>query len=135
MLKFVHVRPPSIKLDQRFAHRGGITLAYTMPERKGDRMIWVAAAFCNRMDTYNKKKGRELATEKFMRGERIQISTSTKVGLGLQLNRMFQEMLHTSVPFDNEENYGRLRQSRQKPQVSTKCRVQGNEPAGNQQEA
>lgn len=135
MLKFVHVRPHSIRLDQRYAHKGGITLAYTMPERKGDRMIWVSAAFCNKMDTYNKKKGRELATEKWLRGERIQIATSHKQGLGLQLSRVFRDLMYLSIPYDNEDNHGRVRKGRPQSQVSSKCCVQGNEPAGDQQEA
>lgn len=136
MLRYVHVRPSSRKADQRFAQKGGITLAYTMPARHGDKMIWVAAAVCSKNDTYSKKRGRELAKLKFERGEKIQICTSKDLGIGTQLNEAFYPLVRLAVPYDNEEkNYGRMRQGRPAAQVGGQHRVQGVEPAGDQQEA
>lgn len=135
MLRFVHVRPYSFNRPDQYASKGGITLAYSMPTRKGDKMIWVSAAFCSKADTYSKKTGRTLAIDKYLAGERIQIATTKSQGIGHQLQQAFRPLMHLAIPHDNEEyqREQRLHKSRQAKEVRFERNVQDFEPATDQQ--
>lgn len=96
-IKFVHVRPS-------YGHKGGMTLAYKPPLRKGDKMVWVAIAVCSKNDTFNKAIGRQLATDKFNRGHTVQVATRRDLGLGFQLQYAFRPLMQLSLGTQHEDN-------------------------------
>lgn len=64
-LKFVHLPAENLK--------GGLTLAYTCPKRKGSKIILVSVALCNASDTYNKVDGRYYSAKEYMEKRYIRV--------------------------------------------------------------
>lgn len=137
-LRFVHVRPYAQDGEHKYAPRGGMTLAYTMPKRRGDKMVYVAVANCSKYDTYCKKKGREIAERNFFRGATIQtaLDTSASEGFGTQLQRAFRPLMHLGIPYDNEDRIyeQRMHKSRQKQEERAEHELQNVQSARNQQD-
>lgn len=86
-ISITHIRPVS---SQGF---GGATIAYRPDnEFHNCRMVQVAVAYCSPHDTFSKKVGTRLATEKFLNGETILVpmrDPKNPDALPLMLQAMF----------------------------------------------
>ncbi len=70
-LKFIHIRrfkyDPAFVFRDEISPKGGITIGYTKPDRKGYRKV--AVAVCSEKDAYCRKTGREKVIERFKDGK------------------------------------------------------------------
>ena len=102
-LRYVHVRNQMCEVDRDYrpvrgqhfhlAPKGGITVAYAKPERKGSRIIRVSCAICHDSDSYCKRMGRYNAACNYEVGEFIEVRVPKNTTIPVFLSRMFGEML------------------------------------------
>ena len=98
-LRFVHIRrdkhyPSHVATDGANMHpRGGITVAYSLPERRGDRMVAVTCAVCHDTDAYCKAAGRFVAALHFSMGSHIGARVPKNVPPSFFFKQMFSNML------------------------------------------
>ena len=95
-LRFVHVRTNHWSIHVHpFTpkSKGGVTVAYQLPPRKGDRLIRVSCAIVHENDAYNKRLGRFHAAKKFADGEAIQLRVPRNTAPAEFIKQMFGAML------------------------------------------
>lgn len=84
-LRFVHVRNGRPK--------GGVTVAYQLPSRKGDAVMRVSVALVHERDSYNKLIGRAHAANNFANGEHISVRVPRNIPASAFLKEMFWGMV------------------------------------------
>lgn len=95
-LRYVHVRRMAgyVGVDTYApVPKGGVTVAYQLPARKGSRTITASCALVHDNDCYCKRTGRYFAACKFDKGEHIQLRVPRNMPPSEFLKRMFGEML------------------------------------------
>lgn len=97
-LRFVHVRADT-QFGGRAAHparlspKGGVTVAYQLPARKGDSVIRVSVSLVHERDAYNKAMGRVRAASNFANGEHINLRVPRNSSPAQFLKQTFGVML------------------------------------------
>jgi hypothetical protein len=95
-LRYVHVRDEDydVKLRDHVLHsKGGVTVAYSKPARKSDRIIRVSCALVHENDSYCKRIGRYNAACNFELGEFIEVRVPKNTAVSQFLKGMFGAML------------------------------------------
>lgn len=100
-LRFVHVRSRDWEAERKerdprkmvLSQTGGVTVAYQLPPRKGDRMIRVSCAVVHENDAYCKRIGRWNAAVKFDNGEVISVRVPKNMSPAGFIKQMFGVML------------------------------------------
>lgn len=73
-IQITHIRPDQLMEGYEDWHFPGATIAYRpTTEFNNCRMVEVAVAYCSPHDTFSKKQGTSLATQKFLSGETIKV--------------------------------------------------------------
>jgi hypothetical protein len=91
-LRYVHVRERSVDYPFSLSNKGGVTVTYQLPERRGDRMIRVACAIVHENDSYCKREGRYQAAKKFRNGEVITLRVPKNWSTPQFLKNMFRHI-------------------------------------------
>lgn len=93
-LRFVHVRREQDGWDVPFIRsKGGVTVAYQLPARRGDRLIKVACSLVHHNDAYCKRTGRFYAAMKFDGGHWIEVRVPKNMPTSMFIKHMFGTML------------------------------------------
>lgn len=98
-LRYVHVRQDKSRITHQMDDyglvlpKGGVTVAYQLPARKGGRIIKASVAIVNESDSYVKHEGRLRAAAKFHAGERVELRVPRNIPTSAFLKQMFGTML------------------------------------------
>lgn len=74
MIKFKHYPANVLKEHGIHPKSGGVTFCYEYDHEKA--VLTYALAQCHKNDTYNKKEGRDVALDKYLHNEKIDIHMS-----------------------------------------------------------
>lgn len=94
-LRFVHIRRYDawdIEDDLRIANTGGLTVAYTLPERKGGQVIRVSVALVHENDVFCKRTGRYHAAKNYYNDKTVQLRVPRNTTPATFLKEAFASM-------------------------------------------
>lgn len=94
---FAHLRPPPCLFKGKLPAKGGITVAFVMPQRKKDKMVTMAFAVCSPQDVFCKRRGRLLALEQMLAGRCVTLPVMAKgvTGVGGTIHSLLDDwVLH-----------------------------------------
>ena len=92
-LRFVHVRAFDYATMQ-LRHKGGCTVAYTLPPRKGDSLIEVAVALVHHNDAFCKRTGRFVVCRNWTAGATLSLRVPKNTTPATFLKAMFSVMVN-----------------------------------------
>ena len=92
-LRFVHVRAFD-HATMQLRHKGGCTVAYTLPPRKGDSLIEVAVALVHHNDAFCKRTGRFVVCRNWTAGATLSLRVPKNATPATFLKAMFSVMVN-----------------------------------------